>query len=316
MRKSIKAFILVAMVCLLMISPFANESFRTKVFANTATPTAFLTKENSLTKSIFVSDFAYLMKVTEDLGFLPETKEVLAKEEQTQRELVEAKIEQEQEERMAILEEQVQRQKEAEEAEEKRLAAIAEKERARKEAEEKERAHAEAVLKAEREAKAKAQQEEARKKKETAEQKRIQAEKAKQQAEKAKQQTQKPQQKPASQPLAQPNKEVSRANAGEWMNIEATAYTPYCTGCSGITKNGHNLRKSLYKDGKRVIATDPRLIPMGTTVEVKLKNGQTFIATAQDTGGAIKGHRIDISHQTKKEAYAFGRQMVQVRILK
>ena len=37
----------------------------------------------------------------------------------------------------------------------------------------------------------------------------------------------------------------------------ATAYTPYCSGCSGITATGRPA-------GHGIVAVDPRVIPLGT----------------------------------------------------
>lgn len=111
---------------------------------------------------------------------------------------------------------------------------------------------------------------------------------------------------------------VSRGQGyiGQAQAYTATAYTAYCNGCSGITRTGHNLRNSIYQNGKRVIAVDPNRIPLGSVVQVTLSNGTSFEAIASDTGGAIKGNIIDVSHSTKEEAYRFGRQNVEVRMIK
>lgn len=102
----------------------------------------------------------------------------------------------------------------------------------------------------------------------------------------------------------------------EFQTFEATAYTSQCDGCIGITKTGIDVRNTIYNEkGQRIIAVDPNVIPLGTLVEVRLKNGQIFVAEAADTGGAIKGKRIDILVETKKQAYQFGRQTVEVRPL-
>lgn len=103
---------------------------------------------------------------------------------------------------------------------------------------------------------------------------------------------------------------------GQAQTFQATAYTAYCEGCSGITRTGHDLRKSIYQDGKRVIATDPRLIPLGSIVRVTLADGTSFEAVASDTGGAIKGVIIDIAHESKAEALQFGRQTVEIRMIR
>lgn len=97
---------------------------------------------------------------------------------------------------------------------------------------------------------------------------------------------------------------------------EATHYTAYCDGCSGVTYSGHDLRQSIYDaEGRRIVAVDPSVIPLGSTLEISYADGTTFEAIASDIGGDIKGKRIDIAVKTKDEAYRLGRQDVSVRIL-
>ncbi|KMK76583.1 peptidoglycan-binding protein [Alkalihalobacillus pseudalcaliphilus] len=95
---------------------------------------------------------------------------------------------------------------------------------------------------------------------------------------------------------------------GQTLSVEATAYTAECEGCSGITATGINL---LENRDKKVIAVDPTVIPLGSTVYVE-GYGE---AIAGDTGGAIKGNKIDLHMPTKDEAIQFGRQQVQITIL-
>lgn len=94
----------------------------------------------------------------------------------------------------------------------------------------------------------------------------------------------------------------------ETMEMEATAYTANCAGCSGITATGVNLNADRNAP---VIAADPDVLPMGT--EVEIEGMGTY--TVEDTGGAINGDRIDIHVPTKSEAFDFGRQDVEVTIL-
>lgn len=104
---------------------------------------------------------------------------------------------------------------------------------------------------------------------------------------------------------------VSRSSepaSGKEFYVEATAYTPYCAGCSGISAAGLNLRAN---PEMKVIAVDPRVIPLGTKVWVE---GYGH-AVAGDTGGAIKGNKIDILVPTKSEAYSWGRKKVRIKVL-
>jgi 3D (Asp-Asp-Asp) domain-containing protein len=102
----------------------------------------------------------------------------------------------------------------------------------------------------------------------------------------------------------------------EWITFEATAYVALCdTGCIGITKTGVDVRNTTTHEGKRVIAVDPSVIPLGSSVDIRLADGTTFEATAQDTGSAIRGHRLDLLVSTEDRAWQFGRQTVEVRII-
>ncbi|WP_172373725.1 G5 and 3D domain-containing protein [Sporosarcina jiandibaonis] len=90
--------------------------------------------------------------------------------------------------------------------------------------------------------------------------------------------------------------------------VSATAYTAYCNGCSGITATGINLKNN---PNLKVIAVDPSVIPLGSKVWVE---GYGH-AIAGDTGGAIKGKKIDLHFPTKESAYKFGRKQVKIKII-
>jgi 3D (Asp-Asp-Asp) domain-containing protein len=98
------------------------------------------------------------------------------------------------------------------------------------------------------------------------------------------------------------------------LQLEATAYTPFCnTGCQGITKGGTDVSDSPYKDGKRVVAVDEDIIPLGTEMTVHTSSG-SFEAIADDTGGDIQGNRLDILVMSEHKAVNFGRQQVTVEL--
>lgn len=96
-----------------------------------------------------------------------------------------------------------------------------------------------------------------------------------------------------------------RAPEGEVMYMNASAYAPnYGPGVGSITANG-------MKAQKGVVAVDPRVIPLGTRLYI---DGYGH-AIAADTGGAIKGNRIDLCYNTPGECFRFGRRTVKVTIL-
>lgn len=119
----------------------------------------------------------------------------------------------------------------------------------------------------------------------------------------------------ASEIKAQESEEVSAEPAPITQTFEATAYVATCQGCIGITKTGVDVRNTQFYEGNRVIAVDPNVIPLGSTVEVTYADGTSFVGTAQDVGSAIQGNRIDILVASEGEALGFGRQDVEVRVL-
>lgn len=117
---------------------------------------------------------------------------------------------------------------------------------------------------------------------------------------------------------AEQQKQISRSNDANLTQFTmiATHYTARCDGCSGITATGIDVTRTIYANGLRVIAVDPRVIPLGSIVRVKYADGMTFKAIAGDVGGAIKNRRIDVLVASENEAYRLGKQTVTVTILK
>ncbi len=109
--------------------------------------------------------------------------------------------------------------------------------------------------------------------------------------------------------------EVSRGSApGRYkavLDIKATAYAP------GPHDNGQwgNLTYMGTQIRPGVIAVDPRVIPLGSRVYIQFADGSGMYGIAEDTGGAIKGNRIDIAMVSVATAYDFGVQNVKVYVL-
>ncbi|MGM0867850.1 MAG: ubiquitin-like domain-containing protein [Bacillota bacterium] len=97
-------------------------------------------------------------------------------------------------------------------------------------------------------------------------------------------------------------------SGGREFYVSSTAYTASCNGCSGYTATGINLKSN---PNVKVIAVDPSVIPLGTKVYVE---GYGY-AVAADTGGAIKGNKIDVFFPSKSDAYRWGRKTIKVKIL-
>jgi 3D (Asp-Asp-Asp) domain-containing protein len=87
-----------------------------------------------------------------------------------------------------------------------------------------------------------------------------------------------------------------RARAGERIAVSVTAY---CL-------QGRTRRDNLVRDG--IIAVDRRLFPLGREVDLFFGRAKYGRFLADDTGGAIKGGRIDVWMADCTAARRFGRR--------
>ncbi|MGX1376454.1 3D (Asp-Asp-Asp) domain-containing protein [Priestia megaterium] len=141
------------------------------------------------------------------------------------------------------------------------------------------------------------------------EQQQAQAEQAQKEQQQAQaEQAQKEQQQAQAQQQQQQPAESSQQASGKSMTVEATAYTANCAGCSGTTATGVDLKAN---PNQKVIAVDPSVIPLGSKVYVE-GYGE---AVAADTGGAIKGNRIDVFVPAEGDAQQFGRKSVKITVM-
>ena len=102
------------------------------------------------------------------------------------------------------------------------------------------------------------------------------------------------------------------------LTCNATAYDLSFQSCGkypgqpgyGITASGTHAQYG-------TVAVDPRVIPLGTRMYIESADG-SFVygyCVAEDTGGAIKGNKVDLFFNTNSECMQFGRQNVKVYIL-
>ncbi len=101
-------------------------------------------------------------------------------------------------------------------------------------------------------------------------------------------------------------KEQSSAE-GKVLYVTATAYTP-AESTTGKTALGYDVWAN---PNMKVIAVDPNVIPLGSRVWVE-GYGE---AIAGDTGGAIKGYKIDVLLPTVQQALNWGRKTVKIIVL-
>lgn len=103
---------------------------------------------------------------------------------------------------------------------------------------------------------------------------------------------------------------ISEQEGEPWLvslgKFTITAYCP-CAACCGKT-DGITASGTKAAEG-RTIAVDPNLIPYGTELVI---NGKTYIA--EDTGGSVKGHKLDIFFNSHLEALEWGVQEHEVFI--
>jgi 3D (Asp-Asp-Asp) domain-containing protein/predicted nucleic acid-binding Zn-ribbon protein len=106
----------------------------------------------------------------------------------------------------------------------------------------------------------------------------------------------------AVQPLSTPDVAIK----GKEMYVTSTAYSYQSAG--DITAMGYNIRQN---PNIKLIAVDPTVIPLGSKVWVEGYG----VAIAGDTGGAIKGYKIDVVMPNNAQALQWGRRTVKIIVL-
>lgn len=102
------------------------------------------------------------------------------------------------------------------------------------------------------------------------------------------------------------------------ITMTATAYDLSYESCGKSPgQKGYGITASGMKAQRGVVAVDPRVIPLGTKLYIESADGRYVYgnAVAADTGGAIKGNKIDLFMDTRAECLQFGRRTVNVYIL-
>jgi len=88
----------------------------------------------------------------------------------------------------------------------------------------------------------------------------------------------------------------------ELVDFDATAYC-----LKGRTASGMDAKPGM-------IAADPRVLPLGTVVHLR-SGSYTGTYKVMDTGGRIRGRRVDVYVATHREAIQFGRRQVKIKVL-
>lgn len=99
----------------------------------------------------------------------------------------------------------------------------------------------------------------------------------------------------------------SKPDTDAWPVEEPQHFTATAYSLRGRTASGQGVRRGL-------IAADRRVLPIGTRVRLDAGpySGEYTVA---DTGGAVKGRKIDIWMPSTGEAMRFGRRKVKLTVL-
>jgi len=102
------------------------------------------------------------------------------------------------------------------------------------------------------------------------------------------------------------------------ISCNATAYDLSFQSCGKYPGDpGYGITASGTRAKYGTVAVDPRVIPLGTRMYIESADG-SFVygyCVAEDTGGAIKGNKVDLFFGSYSECMQFGRRNVNVYIL-
>lgn len=117
------------------------------------------------------------------------------------------------------------------------------------------------------------------------------------------------------------NNDEHAISGGTITTVSGTSYnytdvlTVTCTAYSCGDRVGTTATGTVARVG--AVAVDPRYIPLGTKMYIVSNDGQYIYGycTAEDTGGSIKGYKIDLYFDTFDECWEFGVRTCTVYVL-
>lgn len=115
--------------------------------------------------------------------------------------------------------------------------------------------------------------------------------------------------------VSDPENEISYSRV---ITCKASAYDLSYESCGKYPGSpGYGITASGMRAARGVVAVDPRVIPLGTKLYIQSLDSYPDYgyAVAGDTGGAIKGNRVDLFMESRSQALSFGRRNVKVYIL-
>ena len=101
---------------------------------------------------------------------------------------------------------------------------------------------------------------------------------------------------------------MGTVNGYSYSKVITAKATAYCD--KGKTASGIQSKVG-------VVAVDPRVIPLGTRLYIESTDGSWSygVCLAGDTGGLIKGNRVDLFYDSYNECIQFGRRSCNIYIL-
>ena len=107
--------------------------------------------------------------------------------------------------------------------------------------------------------------------------------------------------------IPNPSNPIAPKPSGANPNSEGVHYIATAYSLRGRTASGRYVSQG-------IIAADPRVLPLGSRVRLEAGawSGEYLVA---DTGGAIRGRKIDIWTPSSREAMRFGRRKVKLTVL-
>jgi 3D (Asp-Asp-Asp) domain-containing protein len=113
-----------------------------------------------------------------------------------------------------------------------------------------------------------------------------------------------------------PTDNIVYRGVGGTLQVGGKSYSySYYIDCRSTVYTGGGITASGLPATEKVIAVDPKVIPLGTTCYISGSYAEVGFRTAADTGGGIKGNFIDIYYESNNPNFAgYGRRNVRVYI--
>lgn len=96
-----------------------------------------------------------------------------------------------------------------------------------------------------------------------------------------------------------------------WMTV--TAYSPDHRSCGEYADGKTATMKSVWTNGMRLVAADPKVLKMGSLITVPGYGGGEVVPVL-DVGGAIKGARLDVLFPSHAQARKWGVRKLKVTV--